>query len=295
MLRRDCNHPSVIIWSVGNEVDGQGGDFMCQTLKMLADYVKAFDPTRPVTFAMEPHSRNGMWDHCPEEVAEHTAKMMEHVDLICGNYSEQWYEAYHKRMPEKLIIGTEIFQYYSGYRSDPRKMRDYHPLNFVRDSDYVIGSFLWAGSDYLGESFCWPARAGPGPLWIWRDFQSHWRGCSKPTGNPSRWSGPRCGTKGSLLTTPPPGGARLPASTSEHPPASGPEFPAGGVYQLRRGRGILRRQFPLENSVWQTRSTASSPTTCPLEGKRWWWLERTTEKRSAGKSFPLTGPLPPLR
>lgn len=164
MLRRDCNHPSVIIWSVGNEVDGQGGDFMCQTLKMLADYVKAFDPTRPVTFAMEPHSRNGMWDHCPEEVAEHTAKMMEHVDLICGNYSEQWYEAYHKRMPEKLIIGTEIFQYYSGYRSDPRKMRDYHPLNFVRDSDYVIGSFLWAGSDYLGESFCWPARGWSGAI-----------------------------------------------------------------------------------------------------------------------------------
>lgn len=137
--------------------------------------------------------------------------MMEHVDLICGNYSEQWYEAYHKRMPDKLIIGTEIFQYYSGYRSDPRKMRDYHPLNFVRDLDYAIGSFLWAGSDYLGESFCWPARGWSGsivdlagfPKPMAGLFEAYWK--SQPVVRavvwdekqpfeyaPSWWSAPAC-------------------------------------------------------------------------------------------------------
>lgn len=165
MLRRDCNHPSVIIWSVGNEVQLQGTDEMCQTLKMLTDCVRAFDPTRPVTFAMEPHNNPiELWDCADEQIAERTARMMQSVDLLCGNYSEHWYEAYHRRMPDKLVIGTEIFQYYSSIGGNLRSLTDTHPWEIVRDNDWVIGGFIWAGTDYLGESSGWPARGWTGAL-----------------------------------------------------------------------------------------------------------------------------------
>lgn len=167
MIARDKNHPSIIMWSVGNEVYHQAHDDMIERLKMLSDRVREKDSSRPVTFAMEPHcfdSKQIPLSH--GEKAALTKKMYEHVDIISGNYNEQWYDAYHKLMPNALILGTETYPFYRGHGNTNE---GYFPQNpwLDCDKDYVIGQFIWAGIDYLGEAVgCggWPVRGWAGGL-----------------------------------------------------------------------------------------------------------------------------------
>lgn len=153
MLLRDRNHPCVIMWSVGNEVEQQGQDSMLAMLKMLVQHCHHVDPTRPVTCALEPHNwpielRTGSI----EGKVEHTKKLAAEVDILGVNYQEQWYEAYKQAMPDVIILGTETFPY---YRGKDNRVKGYEPINpwfDVVKHDYVIGQFVWAGIDYLGES-----------------------------------------------------------------------------------------------------------------------------------------------
>lgn len=153
MLIRDRNHPSIVMWSIGNEVEQQGQDSMLEMLESLVQYTHRVDPTRPVTCALEPHNwpmtlRNGTI----EEKVEHTKRLAERVDILGLNYQEQWYIEYKEAMPDVIVVGTETFPY---YRGNGNRVKGYEPINpwfDVIEHDYVIGQFVWAGIDYLGET-----------------------------------------------------------------------------------------------------------------------------------------------
>ena len=131
MVKRDRNRPCIVMWGVGNEVENQGQDSMLATLKVLTNYVRTLD-SRPVSYAMNPHfkresnvdlskvkdiqqfvdevSDTEIYDN--DERVERIAGIAQYVDVISCNYQEQWYPLIHKRLPDKLILGTEVYQYF---------------------------------------------------------------------------------------------------------------------------------------------------------------------------------------
>lgn len=153
MLLRDRNHPSIFMWSVGNEVENQGQDSMLEMLDKLVKHCRKVDSSRPVTCALEPHNwplslRHGSM----EEKVAHTKKFADKVDILGLNYQEQWYDQYRAAMPHMLIVGTETFPF---FRGKGNQIKSYEPMNpwfDVANKPYVIGQFIWAGIDYLGES-----------------------------------------------------------------------------------------------------------------------------------------------
>ena len=182
MLLRDRNRPSVIIWGVGNEVENQAHDSMIGTLTMLTARVREMDPTRPVTYAMNPHFKRpsnidpatvkdiqAFVDEVDErEISDMQDRLAcirriaECVDLIACNYQEQWYPFIHAMMPDKLILGTEIYQYFVG---DPERFQNYTelpPALIAQSEPWIIGGCIWSGYDYLGESMGWPSRGWTG-------------------------------------------------------------------------------------------------------------------------------------
>jgi beta-galactosidase len=144
---------------VGNEVENQGSEEMLDLLRMLADEVRSLDPTRPVTYALEPHCNpRELWEAPLAEKVERTMRMAELVDLLSCNYQEQWYEAYRQAKPDALIIGSECYAF---FRGKDNRFLAYEPYNGwfdVEKHDYVMGQFLWPGIDYLGESHPWPSK-----------------------------------------------------------------------------------------------------------------------------------------
>lgn len=146
MVLRDRNHPSVIVWSIGNEVSEawKTDDVGVNRARELNDIVKKLDPTRPTMVACQ----QGFED-----------KFGEVTDLVGYNYLENRMIADHKRHPNRKMFVAEAFVYYSGLREAVvRDFVEYNPWNYVRDNDFIAGSFVWAGVDYLGESSPWPAK-----------------------------------------------------------------------------------------------------------------------------------------
>ncbi len=164
MVKRDRNHACVIIWGVGNEETNQGQSSMLGRLKMLCDYVRSIDSTRPVTYAMKPHfKRDGGEDEdltvVPySERIRYAAEIGKIVDIICCNYMDQWYEQLHEYLPDKLIIGTEVYQYFAGAADNMQNFDENIPSLVPERLDYCIGSAIWTGIDYLGESFWFPYK-----------------------------------------------------------------------------------------------------------------------------------------
>jgi len=151
MINRDKNHPSIILWSIGNEIDYANDPYadkqdvnytiakpdparMLPIAKNLVGIIKAIDTSRPVTMALA-NIRNSNSVNLPEV-----------LDIVGYNYTESQYAEDHKAYPDRLIYGSENPQNYSGWLA-------------VKNNDFVSAQFLWTGIDYLGEGGKFPARS----------------------------------------------------------------------------------------------------------------------------------------
>ena len=168
MVRRDRCHPSIFLWSIGNEVDypndpyshpildGDGADFtqpiyggyqptqpnaerIGYIAKRLADVVRRHDTSRPTTGALA-----GV-------VMSNQTAYPEAVDVVGYNYTESRYAEDHRRYPKRVIYGSENRHDLAAWRA-------------VSDNAHIFGQFLWTGIDYLGESGPWPARGSEAGL-----------------------------------------------------------------------------------------------------------------------------------
>lgn len=155
MIDRDRNHPSVVCWSVGNENYDQGEDEMVDDLSMLTEAASEMDPTRPVTYG------NPGWGDGTEGVIENIKRVAEHVDVLCCNYQEHWYDDYRKAGIDIPIVGSECRPFFRGSGDDPLAFVPRNPWYDVIEKEYVCGQFIWSGIDYLGEAREWPNKGWP--------------------------------------------------------------------------------------------------------------------------------------
>lgn len=142
-IKRDRNHPSIIIWSLGNELQIQPeipyGDYGVTPYLMQKPLVKRLDPTRPVTVAMHPHGRGMDIDSEPWPLAKLT-------DITSYNYRYMFFPNDGKRYPHMNFYQSEASASAMG------------PNFFEMDLDKNIGLAYWGMIDYLGESNGWPEK-----------------------------------------------------------------------------------------------------------------------------------------
>ncbi|MAD15694.1 MAG: glycoside hydrolase family 2 [Alteromonadaceae bacterium] len=174
-VTRDRNHPLVIMWSIGNEIEwtypryaaatgyfdmNAGGNYffnppfitteeinhrfhqspegehvLAKTAKKLSDWVKALDTSRPVTANLILPS------------VSHISGYADALDVIGYSYRRVIYDYGHERYPDKMIMGTE-------------NVPQWHEWKAVMERDFIGGTFLWTGIDYLGEAHNqWPKKS----------------------------------------------------------------------------------------------------------------------------------------
>ena len=173
MVEKDFNHPSVIMYSIGNEITDMGFPFGGAICKMLCDEVRRLDPCRPITCGLnvimtylaqrvekikqdkekyfgsqEFNSLAAIQERLnqiadaitAEEIEETLHPIFECLDIIGFNYGERYYERLHALKPKYVFLSTETY---------PKHI--YENWERVTKLPYLIGDFMWTAWDYLGE------------------------------------------------------------------------------------------------------------------------------------------------
>jgi len=133
MILRDRNHPSIILWSIGNEIPQRAKERGYVIAKQLSDEVHRIDSTRPVTEAV-----CSLWDGRPWSATEKTFSFL---DVGGYNYAWRQYVPDHNKFPSRIMVGTESF---------PKEA--FENWHAVLSNSFVLGDFVWTAWDYLGET-----------------------------------------------------------------------------------------------------------------------------------------------
>ena len=142
-VKRDRNHPSVVMWSLGNELQQYSNlpfnDWGVTAYKLQKELLHRYDDTRLTTVAMHPRYRNLVTDSIPADLAIET-------EVNSYNYRYMYFPGDSKRYPEKTFYQSEASVAAMG------------PNFYEMDRDKVIGLAYWGAIDYLGESMGWPVK-----------------------------------------------------------------------------------------------------------------------------------------
>ena len=176
MVKNFRNSPSVVMWSIGNEVPSQWGSVGMDELVMLRNLVHELDPTRPVTCGMD--QIGAVLDN----------GFAAALDIPGFNYKPQYYDKAYSILPQKMILGSETAstvssrgKYYfpvdfgehhtamhpdnqsNSYDNESCSWSNTPDLDFAMDDDrqWVLGQFVWTGFDYLGEPSPYDTDAWP--------------------------------------------------------------------------------------------------------------------------------------
>jgi len=136
-VKRDRNHPSVIIWSIGNEIRETFDTTGFRIARNLTEEIRRHDNSRFVTECFNDFAwmrgQPSRWDSIPEHMAL--------FDLIGYNYAYKRYESDHEKYPDRVIVSTET--------NPPLALENYE---MVKKHPYVIGYFVWTATDNIGEA-----------------------------------------------------------------------------------------------------------------------------------------------
>jgi beta-galactosidase len=132
MILRDRNHPSIIMWSIGNEIYARSDTSLARIGKQLAVRVRELDPSRVVTQAITEFLYPEGWDK--------TEPAFTVLDVSGYNYGQNNYESDHVKYPNRIIYASESY---------PIKAFEYWKP--VEEHPWIIGDFIWSAMDYLGE------------------------------------------------------------------------------------------------------------------------------------------------
>ncbi len=136
-IRRDRNHPSIIMWSIGNEIEQRAdipqGDIIS---KRLVSTIENYDKSRYTTIGA-----NDFWDRRHFKWDNDSYRAFQNVDVAGYNYVWWKYESDHKSYPERVIYGSESYPKDAAIN-----------WNLVEKHPYIIGDFVWTAIDYIGEA-----------------------------------------------------------------------------------------------------------------------------------------------
>ncbi len=171
MVRRGRNHPSVILWSIGNEIDYPNDPYCHPKFTTMTgnndankpEAEKRYDPHKPdmerlrtiaaglaAIVRREDDTREVTLAAAYPELSADIG-FIDAVRVVGYNYKEQYYAGDHRRFPEKVFLGSE-----NGHSEEA--------WHAVTDNEYICGQFLWTGIDYLGEARGWPVHGSPAGL-----------------------------------------------------------------------------------------------------------------------------------
>ncbi|MDP0500840.1 MAG: glycoside hydrolase family 2 TIM barrel-domain containing protein [Verrucomicrobiota bacterium JB022] len=162
-IKRDRHHPSVVMWSIGNEVYERGNDDGIQRAHNMAAVIRQLDRSRPITIGLNGLGDTGDWTRLDG--------IFFALDAAGYNYElQQRHAEDHERLPNRVMYASESYQY-----------EVFENWQAIHQHPYIIGEFVWSAIDYLGE-------AGIGRVFPPNEeARAHWEGTHFP------WHGAYCG------------------------------------------------------------------------------------------------------